>query len=102
MTTLSRRGAWARVSHGAGPEWHPGGARAAGAVGGRDRVINEFSPAIHGTLSSGNSFGIMGLSKAYCSCPQWWGRASKKKTVKFLSSNRIEDDATREKRARTP
>jgi hypothetical protein len=46
--------------------------------------------------------GIMGLFKADCGYPQRWGRASKKKTVKLLSSNRIEDDATPEKRARTP
>ena len=79
-----------------------GGRRAAGAAGGRDGVIDGFSPAVQGTLSPGNSLGIMGLFKADCGCPQRWGRASKKTTVKFLSSNRLEDDATPEKRARTP
>jgi hypothetical protein len=42
------------------------------------------------------------LFRADCGYPRPWGRASKKKTVKLLSSNRIEDDATPEKRARTP
>ena len=64
MTTLSRERVWARVTHKAVPEWHRVGARAAGPAGGRDRVIDEFSPAVQGTLSPGKSFGIMGLFKA--------------------------------------
>jgi hypothetical protein len=102
LTTPSRRGAWAEVTHMARLERRRPGAGAAGAAGGRDGVIDEFSPAVQGTLPRGNSLGNMGLFKADCGYPQRRGRASKKTTVKLLSSNRIEDDATPEKRARTP